>query len=331
MVVKPSKATRFKSILGKAAPGKNTLNAIQGDSMSTSAAPSFCPSVLSKLFSLDGHVALVTGAGSGLGKYMAYALLRAGAKVVLVGRDTSRLQACAAELYRHVTLDDDMPVQPESESPASPDPVAFPAGDADMARRIACIPFDVSRLESLSHLADQATGLFGAPDILVNAAGLNPRRPWDELTPELWEYTLRLNLSAPFFLAQALVPAMKRQQWGRIINIASLQSVRAFANGAPYGASKGGIAQLTRAMAEAWSCPGTGITANAIAPGFFKTQLTAPLFSQPEVIRELEKQTTIGRVGGCDDIQGLVIFLASAASAYITGQVIFLDGGWTAK
>ena len=107
-------------------------------------------------------------------------------------------------------------------------------------------------------------------------------------------------------------------------------SHRLFPNGLPYGASKGGIAQLTRGMAEAWSRPGTGITANAIAPGFFKTQLTAPLFDKPEVVEALARQTTMNRVGFAEDIQGLTMFLASPASGYITGQVIHIDGGWTA-
>lgn len=124
---------------------------------------------------------------------------------------------------------------------------------------------------------------------------------------------------------------MQSKGWGRIINIASLQASRAFPDGAPYGASKGGVAQLTRAMAEAWSGPGTRITANAIAPGFFKTQLTAPLFSKPEVARSIEKQTTFQRIGTSEDIQGLTVFLAAPASDYLTGQVIYLDGGWTAK
>ena len=123
---------------------------------------------------------------------------------------------------------------------------------------------------------------------------------------------------------------MMQQGWGRIINIASLQSSRAFPHGLPYGASKGGIAQLTRGMAEAWSRPGAGITANAIAPGFFKTQLTAPLFDKPEVVEALARQTTMKRVGFAEDIQGLTMFLASPASDYITGQVIHIDGGWTA-
>ena len=211
-----------------------------------------------QLFSLQGHTALVTGAGSGLGKYMAHALLHAGANLILVGRTLDRLEASAEEIFASLK-------HQGCRLAYDSDPAARSAHrDPDQNKRIACIAFDVSELKALPELVQKASQPFGAPDILVNAAGLNPRKPWNELTPEIWEYTLRLNLSAPFFLAQALVPEMMRQGWGRIINIASLQSSRAFPNGLPYGASKGGIAQLTRGMAEAWSRPGAGITANAI-------------------------------------------------------------------
>lgn len=283
-------------------------------------------SLQARLFSLEGRSALVTGAGSGLGKYMAHALLHAGARVVLVGRGADRLRAAAEELF--LTLETGGPIGHDS-PPSTESRLTAEQGRA-LRDRLACLPWDVSDLQSLPDLAARAAEPFGAPDILINAAGLNPRLPWDEISPEKWEYTLRLNLSAPFFLARALVPAMTVKGWGRIINIASLQSSRAFPNGAPYGASKGGIAQVTRAMAEAWSRPGTGITANAIAPGFFKTRLTAPLFEKPETIKALARQTTMGRVGTAEDIQGLTMFLASPASDYITGQVIHIDGGWTA-
>ena len=122
---------------------------------------------------------------------------------------------------------------------------------------------------------------------------------------------------------------MQAKSWGRVINIASLQSSRAFANGMAYGASKGGIAQLTRAMAEAWSS--TGINCNAIAPGFFPTGLTAPVYDNPEMLDKLAAQTAIGRNGELQDLDGLTTFLAATASDYITGQVIHLDGGFTAK
>ncbi len=141
--------------------------------------------------------------------------------------------------------------------------------------------------------------------------------------------TLDLNLSTPFFLAQALVPAMKAKGWGRIVNFASLQSERAFTNGIAYGASKGGVAQLTRAMAEAWS--GDGIMANALAPGFFPTELTGPVFDDAELAAANAAKTCIGRNGALDDLDGPTLFLCSSASNYVTGQVLYVDGGFTAK
>jgi gluconate 5-dehydrogenase len=140
---------------------------------------------------------------------------------------------------------------------------------------------------------------------------------------------IHLHLSAPFFLTQALAPAMKQRGWGRIINIASLQSVRAFSNSAPYGAGKGGIVQLTRAIAVAWGPH--GITCNAIGPGFFPTALTAAVFDDSELAARHAAQTCLGRNGALQDVNGLTVFLASEASAYVTGQTIMLDGGYTAK
>lgn len=178
-------------------------------------------------------------------------------------------------------------------------------------------------------VAEQVTASFGAPDILVNAAGINPRQPADSFTLEAWRLTLDLNLSAPFLLARALVPAMRAKGWGRIINIASLQSVRAFPNGMAYGASKGGVAQMTRAMAEAWSRD--GVNCNALAPGFFPTDLTNAVFEDPAAAARNAAQTCIGRNGRLDDLVGPAVFLASPASDYVTGQVLFVDGGFTAK
>jgi gluconate 5-dehydrogenase/2-deoxy-D-gluconate 3-dehydrogenase len=190
---------------------------------------------------------------------------------------------------------------------------------------------DVAQIDALATLVQEAAAFFGAPDILVNAAGMNSREAWDVVSAASWTKTLTVNLTAPFFLARLLIPAMKAKGWGKIINIASLQSVRAFPDSAAYGASKGGIVQLTRAMAEAWSADRSGITCNVIAPGFFRTGLTAPLYQDEKVIAALARQTMIGRTGEMDDLSGLTLFLASKASDYVTGQTIFADGGWTAR
>jgi NAD(P)-dependent dehydrogenase (short-subunit alcohol dehydrogenase family) len=249
-------------------------------------------------FNLTGKVALVTGASSGIGRRQALALAQAGAAVVLLGRREAQLQEAVAEIE---------------------------AAEA----RAAALSADLSDRDQLPRLAKHAMSPFGAIDILINAAGVNLRQPAEEITLESWDMTLNLNLAVPFFLARELMPAMEVNGWGRIINIASLQSSRAFRNGLAYGASKGGISQLTRAMAEAWSRH--GITCNAIAPGFFPTELTAPVYKDPDQLDKLAAQTAIGRNGELSDLDGLTVFLASPASDYITGQVIHLDGGFTAK
>lgn len=252
--------------------------------------------VLERLFGLDGRVALVTGASSGIGRRMALALASAGAQVVAMARRREALDALVAEV------------------------------GGGMA---AALAVDLEQVADFDALARAAAEPFGAADILVNAAGVNLREPADTVTLQSWERTLRINLTVPFFLARALVPGMRGKGRGAIINLASLQSLRAFANSAPYGASKGGVAQLTRAMAEAWSR--YGITANAILPGFFPTELTEPVFSNPELARLRAEGTAIGRNGELADLDGATIFFASAASAYITGQILPVDGGFTAK
>ena len=190
------------------------------------------------------------------------------------------------------------------------------------------IKADLSSYEGVEELANNVIEK-GGVDILVNAAGVNLRQPVDEISVKTWEQTLSLNLSVPFFLARQLVPSMKEKGWGRVVNIASLQSERAFPNSMPYGASKGGVCQLTRAMAEEWSKH--GINCNAIAPGFFPTELTASVFADEEKATKLADQTAIGRNGKPEDIHGVTVFLTSPASDYITGQTIYLDGGFTAK
>ena len=251
-----------------------------------------------KPFDLGGRVALVTGGSSGLGRRMGQALAQAGAAVVLVARRAPQLAEAVAAL--------------KAEGGTAAGLVRDLADPADMEA-----------------IVRDAAGHFGAPDILMNAAGVNLREAPEDITPESWQRTLTLNLGVPFFLARACVAGMRGKGGGRIVNIASLQSQRAFPNGMAYGASKGGVVQLTRAMAEAWSRD--GITANAIAPGFFPTELTEPVFQDAARVAALAAQTAVGRNGRLEDIDGITVFLASAASAYITGQVVYVDGGFTAK
>ena len=246
-------------------------------------------------FDLSDRVACVTGASSGLGRAAADALAAAGARVVGVARRAPELRAWAD---------------------AAPGEAAF-------------VSADLGRRETLAAVAASVAEPFGAPDILVNAAGTNTRQAADDVTPAGWDLTLDLNLAAPFFLAQAMVSAMRVRGAGRIVNFASLQSTRAFPGGLAYGASKGGLVQLTRAMAEAWS--GAGITANAIAPGFVRTELTAPVFADPERAARNAAQTCVGRNGEPEDVVGPLLFLCSDASAYVTGQTLMVDGGYTAK
>lgn len=247
------------------------------------------------LFDLSGRVACVTGASAGLGRQAATVLAAAGAKVVGVARRADALAEWSEQI-----------------------------GNA-----AAIVAGDLSRRGSLDEIARQISQPFGAPDIVVHAAGINTRQAADDVTAEGWDITLNLNLAAPFFLSQAFAPTMKEKGWGRIVSFASLQTTRAFPAGIAYGASKAGIGQLTRAMAEAWSAD--GITANAIGPGFFPTELTGPVFADPARAARNAAQTCIGRNGALEDIDGPLLFLCSNASAYVTGQVLMVDGGYTAK
>jgi len=244
---------------------------------------------------MHGKVACVTGASSGLGRSAATLLAKAGVQVVGVARRSGQLEHWQEE-----------------------------AGG-----NTGTVVADLSERSSLKATANAVEAHFGPPDILINAAGINTRQHADAVSDEGWDTTMNLNLAAPFFLAQAFVPAMKAKHWGRIVNFASLQSRRAFENGISYGASKGGVEQMTRAMAEAWS--GHGITANALAPGFLRTELTGPVFNNPVLAERNAKQTCIGRNGEPSDLDGPLMFFCTDASAYVTGQVLFVDGGYTAK
>ena len=255
------------------------------------------PDYLSSLFSLEGRVALVTGGSSGIGAAVGRALAGAGAAVVLLARQEGLLGAAVAAI-----------------------------GQAGGQAARVCA--DLSDRAAIPAACDRVRELFGPPDILVNAAGVNIRPPLPRLTTAEWDASLELNLTAPFLLGQEFAPAMAGRGWGRIINVASQQAMRAFGNSGAYGVSKGGVVSLTRSQAEAWA--GSGVRCNAIAPGFVPSAMTREVASDPARLAALAARTMIGRNGTPADFEGIAVFLASPASDYVTGQLICVDGGFSA-
>jgi gluconate 5-dehydrogenase len=248
------------------------------------------------LFSLTGRVAVVTGGSSGIGAGMAAALAGAGARVVLVARDAERLGAAA-------------------------DGLCARGGQA------AWVSADLADRAGLERAAEEAAAAFGPPDILVNCAGINLRPPLASLSVEDWDLTLAVNLTAPFLLGQRFGPLMAARGWGRIINVTSQQASRAFSNSGGYGASKGGLAALTRSQSEAWA--GSGVCCNSVCPGFVPTRLNAAIAADPERMAAMAARTMTGRNGEPADFAGVAVFLASRASDYVTGQTLYVDGGFS--
>ncbi|MGW2632494.1 SDR family NAD(P)-dependent oxidoreductase [Streptomyces chattanoogensis] len=251
---------------------------------------------LDALFSLSGRRALVTGGSSGIGRAVAEALGRAGADVILLARRADALRVAAGELRA---------------AGCSAEWVSVDLGDRD-ALRLG---------------AEEVVRRHGEPDILVNAAGVNPRPPMNELTVPDWDRTMAVNLDAPFLLGQRFGPRMAERGWGRIIHIASQQAIRAFGNSGAYGVSKAGLAALTRSQAEAWSRH--GVSVNAIAPGFVRTPLNEAVFADPERTEAMARRTMAGRNGELADFAGAAVFLAGPGAAYVTGQTVFVDGGFS--
>ena len=253
---------------------------------------------LERRFGLGGRVALVTGAGSGIGRAVAIGLAEAGAAVVVVGRRADALAAVVAEI-------------------------------ANLGARAAPVVADLARRDEVQRAAADGARPFGAPDILVNAAGVNLRRPIAELGADDWDAILAVNLTAAFLLGQALAPAMLARGWGRIINITSQQARRAFNHSGAYGVAKAGLAGLTRSQSEAWAPH--GVTANELCPGLIATAMTATVLSDPAAAAALASRTHCGRNGVPDDLVGAALFLASPAAAFVTGAALPVDGGFSAK
>ena len=247
-----------------------------------------------KLFELSGKVAIVTGTSRGLGQYLARALARAGADLVITSRDPDTLKPFQAEIQK-------------------------------MGRKALPLSLDVRELDSIQSMVNTASAHFGRIDILVNNAGCNVRKPALEVTWDDWNLILNTNLRGTFFVAQAVARQMVRNKYGRIINIGSVTSVAGYAGLGPYGASRGGVKQLTMSLADDWGIH--GITVNCLAPGWFKTAQNAVMYENKEWVDYLCDRIPLKRPGQPHDLDGAVVFLASDASGYVTGQTLLVDGG----
>lgn len=249
---------------------------------------------MSNLFDLTGQVAIVTGTSRGLGQYFARALARAGADLVLTSRDHKTLAPFESEIRA-------------------------------LGRRSVSFDLDVRDHGSIQRMVAAAHEAFGQIDILVNNAGCNVRKPALEVTWDDWNLILDTNLRGSFFVAQAVARHMIQRKYGRVINIGSVTSVAGYAGLGPYGASRGGIRQLTMSLADDWGK--FGITVNTLAPGWFRTAQNRVMYEDKEWVEYLTERIPLKRPGQPDDLDGAVVFLASEASRYVTGQTLLVDGG----
>lgn len=245
-------------------------------------------------FDLTGKTAVVTGASRGLGTYFAKALSRAGADLVITSRNLQSLENIAEDLRKGGT-------------------------------KVLPLELDVRNLDSINAMAANALTHFGKIDILVNNAGCNIRKPALEVQWEDWNLILETNLRGPFFVAQAIAKSMTERQYGRIINIGSVTSVFGYAGITPYCASRGGIKQMTMSLADEWG--EQGVTVNCLAPGWFNTEQTKVLYENDKWLEYIKDRIPLNRPGNPKDLDGAIVFLASDASAYVSGQCLLIDGG----
>jgi NAD(P)-dependent dehydrogenase (short-subunit alcohol dehydrogenase family) len=246
------------------------------------------------LFDLTGQVAIVTGTSRGLGQYFARALARCGADLVVTSRSAETLKPFVDEI-------------------------------AQLGRRAVPLALDDCELKSIEAMAAAAEEAYGKIDILVNNAGMNIRKPALEVAWDDWNKILDTNLRGSFFVAQAVAKYMVRRNYGRIINIGSVTSVAGYAGLGPYGASRGGVRQLTMSLADDWGR--FGITVNCLAPGWFKTSQNKVMYEDKEWVEYLTDRIPVKRPGQPDDLDSAVVFLAAESSRYITGQTLLVDGG----
>jgi NAD(P)-dependent dehydrogenase (short-subunit alcohol dehydrogenase family) len=243
---------------------------------------------------LSGKVAIVTGASRGLGQYFGRALAKAGADLVITARNADHLADFKAEIE-------------------------------SLGRRVVALPLDVRDKASIDAMANAAFDAFGRIDVLVNNAGCNVRKPAMEISWDEWNLVLDTNLRGTFFVAQAVAGKMIPANYGRIINIGSVTCVSGYAGLGPYCASRGGVKQLTMSLADDWGPH--GITVNCLAPGWFRTEQNKVLYEDAEWVDYICDRIPLGRPGQPNDLDGSVVFLASDASAYVTGQTLLVDGG----